>query len=111
MRFDMGSQALPTLITRTQGSHEDLGSLIRQLITAAEPLEGKFNGSAKAAFDRFKARGDQIAAELNSAVASILGGQQGMNTSFVEGDQTMADASRGTEGAANFEGASFRIRA
>ncbi len=111
MRFDMGSQTLPTLITRTQGSHEDLGGLIRRLIAAAEPLEGKFNGSAKAAFDRFKVRGDQITADLNSAVASILGGQQGVNTSFVDGDQTMADTARSTEGAANFEGASFRIRA
>ena len=111
MRFDMGSQTLPTLMTRTQGSHEDLGTLIRQLIAAAEPLEGKFNGAAKAAFDQFKLRGDQITADLNSAVASILGGQQGMNTSFVEGDQTMADTSRSTEGAANFDSASFRLRA
>ena len=111
MRFDMGSETLPTLMNRTQGSHEDLGNLIRQLIAAAEPLEGKFNGAAKAAFDRFKTRGDQITNDLNSAVASILGGQQGMNTSFVEGDQTMADTSRNTEGAANFDGAAFRIRA
>ncbi|MEV4753518.1 hypothetical protein AB0J86_00140 [Micromonospora sp. NPDC049559] len=111
MRFDMGSDALPTLMNRTQGAHDDLGSLIHQLIAAAEPLEGKFNGSAKAAFDRFKVRGDQITADLNSAVASILGGQRGMHVSFVEGDQGMADNSRGSEGAANFDGASFRIRA
>jgi uncharacterized protein YukE len=111
MRFDMGSEALPTLINRTQGSHQDLGALIRQLIAAAEPLEGKFNGSAKVAFDRFKARGDEITAELNSAVASILGGQQGMNTSFVDGDQSMADTSHGTEGSADFAGASFRTLA
>ena len=111
MRFDMGSQALPTLINRTGGAHQDLGALIRQLIAAAEPLEGKFNGSAKAAFDRFKARGDEITAELNSAVASILGGQRGMNMSFVDGDQTMADNSHSTESASNFQGATFRIKA
>jgi len=108
VRFDMGSQALPTLINRTDGAHEDLGALIRELIAAAEPLEGTFNGAGKVAFDRFKVRGDAIAAELKAALASIIGGQQGMNTSFVEGDQAMADTSRGSEGAANFDGATFR---
>lgn len=111
MRFDMGSDALPTLIKQTDGSHQDLGSLIRRLIAAAEPLEGKFSGAGKAAFDRFKARADEITADLNSAVASILGGQQGMNVAFTEGDQSMADTARGSEGAANFEAATFRTQA
>jgi uncharacterized protein YukE len=111
MRFDMGSQTLPTLISRTDGSHQDLGTLIRQLIAAATPLEGKFNGAGKSAFDGFKARADQITAELNSAVASILGGQQGMNVSYVDGDQTMSDTAHSTQGAANFEAANFRIGA
>jgi uncharacterized protein YukE len=110
MRFDMGDQALPSLIARTGGSHDDLGSLIRQLIDAAAPLEGKFNGAGKAAFDGFKARVDQIAADLNSAVASILAGQHGMHTSFVDGDQAMSDTARGTEGSASFDAASFRVR-
>jgi hypothetical protein len=109
MRFDMGSEALPSLIKRTDSSHQDLGTLIRRLIAAAEPLEGKFNGAGKAAFDRFKSRADQITADLNSAVASILGGQQGMNTAFVEGDELMAGNARGTEGAGNFEAATFRM--
>jgi uncharacterized protein YukE len=111
MRFDMSSHTLPTLIRRTQGSHEDLGSLIRQLIAAAEPLEGKFNGAGKAAFDKFKAHADEITADLNSAVRSILGGQHGMNTSFVDGDQTMATSAHKAEGGADFTGATFRIGA
>ncbi|KXK63912.1 hypothetical protein AWW66_00195 [Micromonospora rosaria] len=110
MRFDMGSQALPELINRTDGAHQDLGALIRQLVAAAEPLEGRFNGAGKAAFDRFKHRADEIAVDLNSAVASILGGQQGMNASFVEGDQTMSDTTQRAESAANVEGATFRLR-
>jgi hypothetical protein len=110
MRFDMGGETLPALIRRTQGSRQDLGALIRQLIAAAEPLEGKFNGAGKAAFDRFKARADEITADLNSAVSSILGGQQGMSTAFREGDQAMADTARSTEGAAGFEAATFRVR-
>jgi hypothetical protein len=111
MRFDMGSQTLPTLINRTDGSHQDLGALIRALIVAAEPLEGKFNGSGKAAFDGFKARADQISADLRSALASILGGQQGMNVSFVDGDQSMSDNAHNSQSASNFEAASFRMSA
>jgi hypothetical protein len=60
MKSDMGSQTLPRLVTRTQGSHEDPDNLIRWLITAAEPLDGRFDGSAKAAVDRLKARGDEV---------------------------------------------------
>jgi len=110
MRFDMGDQALPTLIARTSGAHEDLGTLLRRLIDAAAPLEGKFNGAGKVAFDGFKARVDQVTADLNSAVASILAGQHGVHTSFVDGDQAMSDTARGTESSAGFDAASFRVR-
>ncbi|WP_344924556.1 hypothetical protein [Saccharopolyspora gregorii] len=54
MKFDMGSSTLSTLTKQTQGSSDDLGTLIRQLIAAAEPLEGKFNGAGRAAFDGFQ---------------------------------------------------------
>ncbi|GGY72510.1 hypothetical protein GCM10010326_78210 [Streptomyces xanthochromogenes] len=51
MKFDMGSTTLSDLGKSAEGSSDDLGSLIRQLIAAADPLEGKFNGSGKANFD------------------------------------------------------------
>lgn len=107
MRFDMGSTTLSTLTQQTGGASEDLGALIQELIRAADPLEGTFNGEAKAAFDGFKLRADEITTQLNTALAAILGGIQGMDTSFIEGEQTMVDNSRGTEGAANFDGARF----
>ncbi|MDT9697328.1 hypothetical protein [Streptomyces sp. P17] len=43
MKFDMGSTTLSDLGKSTVGSSEDLGTLIKWLIQAAEPLEGKFN--------------------------------------------------------------------
>lgn len=107
MKFDMGNTTLSTLVQRTQGSSEDLGGLIKQLIAAAQPLEGKFNGAGRSAFDAFKAQSDQITANLNSALGSILGGQSGMDKSFQSGDSEMGDTARTTMGSANFDAARF----
>jgi hypothetical protein len=40
MKFDMGTPTLGNLTRQTQGASDDLGGLIRQLIVAAEPLQG-----------------------------------------------------------------------
>jgi uncharacterized protein YukE len=106
-KFDMGSQTLTTLTKQTRGASDDLGSLIRQLIAAAEPLEGKFNGAGRAAFDNFKVHADEITSELNTSLAAILGGQSGMDTSFQTGDQGMADNATQSQGSANFDAARF----
>jgi hypothetical protein len=107
VKFDMGSTTLSVLSRQTQSADDDLGTLIRQLIAAAQPLEGAFNGNGKAAFDAFKLRADEITAELNGALRSILGGIQGMDAAFGQGDVDMADNARSLEGAANFDGARF----
>ena len=107
MKFDMGSQTLGALTQQTQVSSDDLGTLIKQLIAAAEPLEGSFNGAGRAAFDGFKANADGITAELNGALAAILGGQSGMNQSFGQGDTEMADNANAATGSANFDAARF----
>ncbi|HEY7486511.1 MAG TPA: hypothetical protein VH912_18755 [Streptosporangiaceae bacterium] len=104
----MGQSTLPTLIQRTGGSTDELRSLIQQLIVAAEPLAGKFDGAGKAAFDSFKANSDQITADLGRGLNSVHTGQAGMQKSFTTGDTTMADDTRSTMGAANFDGAMFR---
>lgn len=107
MKFDMGQSTLSTLTKQSRGSSDDLGSLIRQLIAAAEPLEGKFNGAGRAAFDSFKARADQITAELNSSLSAIIGAQSGMDTAFSQGDHDMSDNARLTEQSASFDAARF----
>ena len=107
MKFDMGAQTLGNLTKQTQGASEDLGSLIKQLIAAAEPLQGNFNGAGRAAFDGFKANADQITAELNSALGAILGGQSGMDGAFAQGDTEMADNATSARGSANFDAARF----
>jgi len=111
MKFDMGSSTLSTLSSQSQASSGDLGQLIQQLIAAAAPLEGKFNGAGRAAFDAFKQHSDQITADLNGALAAIIGGQSGMDTAFGQGDQEMADNARTSQAGANFDAARFSARA
>ncbi|MFG3252695.1 hypothetical protein [Streptomyces sp. NPDC048172] len=110
MKFDMGSSTLGTLTHETDGSAGDLTTLIQLLISAAEPLEGKFNGQGKIAFDEFKRNSDDISNALNSALNAILGGQSGMDQSFGEGDQEHGDNARQAIGAANFDAARFSGR-
>ncbi|MFF4797236.1 hypothetical protein ACWCRD_21280 [Streptomyces sp. NPDC002092] len=110
MKFDMGSTTLSELGKSTVGSSEDLGALIRLLIQAAEPLEGKFNGAGKAAFDAFKAHADEITNELNSSLGAILGGQSGMDTAFGTGDVELGDNAQQNMSAANFDAARFGAR-
>ncbi|MET7904581.1 hypothetical protein ABZS86_25185 [Streptomyces sp. NPDC005355] len=110
MKFDMGSSALSTLVGQTSGSSDDLGGLIRQLIAAAQPLEGRFNGTGKAAFDEFKRNADEITAALNGSLRDILGGQSGMDKAFGGGDVESADNARQTMAAANFDAARFTGR-
>ena len=110
MKFDMGSSTIATLTQETDGSAGELTALIQMLIAAAEPLEGKFNGEGKVAFDQFKLNSDDVSHALNSALNAILGGQSGMDQSFGEGDQEHGDNSRQAMGAANFDAARFSGR-
>ncbi|MCF3135034.1 hypothetical protein [Streptomyces olivochromogenes] len=110
MKFDMGSTTLSELGKSTVGSSDDLGTLIRWLIQAAEPLEGKFNGSGKVAFDSFKSRADEITNTLNSSLGAILGGQSGMDTAFGSGDVETQDNANKNMGGANFDAARFGAR-
>ena len=111
MKFDIGASTLSSLTRQTSGSSDDLGTLIRALVDSAAPLEGVFNGSGRAAFDSFKARTDQVTADLNSALAAIIGGQSGMDRSFATGDEEMASNATSGQGSANFDAARFAGRA
>lgn len=110
MKFDMGNAALGTLSKGTEGSHQDLGTLVTSLVTAVEPLEGKFNGAGRVAFDQFKGSTDQIAADLNGSLAAILAGQAGMDKAFQVGDVEASDNAAVAQGQANFDGARFASR-
>lgn len=110
MKFDMGTQSLSTLSKQTRGSSDELSQLIKALVDAVTPLQGKFQGQGRAAFDAFKARADQITVDLNRSLSAILGGQAEMDKAFASGDQEQADNARRSEGGANFDAARFGAR-
>ena len=103
----MGADTLSTLVKQTQGSNQDLGSLVRALVQATEPLEKNFDGPGKVAFDSFKGHTDQVTQSLNSALSSILGGQSGMDQSFTQAQVDFSDNARSAQGSADFSAASF----
>jgi hypothetical protein len=107
MKFAMGAQTLSQLTTATSAASDDLGALVRELFVAAEPLQGRFNGAGRAAFDRFKANTDEIADELDAALVAVLGGIDGQNTAFVQGEQQMVDETHAAHSGAGFESARF----
>ena len=107
MKFDMGNTTLSTLSKGTHGSHTDLGSLVKKLITAVEPLEGKFQGQSRTAVDNFKNRADTVAGDLNTSLAAILQGQGDMDAAFQTGDTEGSDNANRNAGKANFDGARF----
>jgi uncharacterized protein YukE len=107
MTFDMGAQTLSQLTTATSSANDDLGANVRALSDAATPLEGRFNGEGRAAFDRFKVDTDAIATELNAALAAVLAGIDGQNTAFLTGEQQMAEETSTAYAGAAFDAARF----
>ena len=65
------------------------------------------SGQGRVKFDQFKARTDEIAADLNSSLSRIAQGQSEMNVATQTGDQETADNSTRNESSANFDGARF----
>jgi uncharacterized protein YukE len=107
MKFAMGSDTLAQLGKRTSSASGDLGAQVKALLQAAEPLEGRFNGAGRAAFDRFKAESDQVSAELDQALTSVLGGIRGQDTTFAAGDEELASDATQAQGSVSFDAARF----
>lgn len=107
VKFAMGGETLTQLTKQTSTSSDDLGALVKELFDSAEPIQGKFNGAGRAAFDKFKGETDRIATELNMALSSVLTGIDGQNRAFIQGEQEMVDATTSAQSGANFDAAKF----
>ncbi|MCL2454160.1 MAG: hypothetical protein FWD18_02485 [Micrococcales bacterium] len=105
MKFAMEADALSVLGRKSGAESDDLGALVRRLREAAEPLEGTFNGTAKARFVSFKERTDEVAVVLNNALVGICGAIAGQDRAFQTAAMEGADAHRSAEGSADFAGA------
>ena len=103
----MGAEVLTQLTKQTSSANDDLGGLVKDLFKAAEHIYGKFNGNGRAAFDKFNGQTNQIANELNAALASVLGGIGGQNVAFLQGEQQMVDDTNAAAAGANFDAARF----
>jgi uncharacterized protein YukE len=110
VKFAMEEQTLVRLGQRTQTESDDLGALVRRLVEAAEPLTGTFNGPAKASFNAFKARTDEIADALNSALAGIVGSIAGQNRAFVTAADDGAATHERAESSSDFGDQAFLAR-
>lgn len=109
-KFSMEADVLTRLGQRSSTESEDLGSQVRALADAAEPLSGVFNGPAKASFNQFHGRVDEIANALNSALAGIVGSIEGQDKAFQQGAQEGADTHRAAEGSSDFGDEAFLNR-
>lgn len=110
MKFSMEGETLVRLGQRSQVESDDLGALVRRLGDAAEPLAGTFNGPAKASFNTFKARTDEISVALNNALVGIVGSIAGQNQAFVMAAEEGAAAHEAGQGRADFSGEAFLSR-
>jgi len=102
VKFSMEGEALSTLGRKTSGESDDLGALVRRLYEAAAPLEGTFNGPAKASFISFKSRVDDVATVLNNALVGITGSIAGQNQAFVTAAQEGSDTHSSAEGGQDY---------
>ncbi len=109
-KFSMEADVLSRLGQRTTTESEDLGSQVRALADAAEPLTGVFNGPAKASFNNFHARVDDIAVALNNALNGIVTSIQGQDTAFRTAAEEGAATHQSAEGAADFSDEAFLSR-
>ena len=107
MKFAMGAETLGQLTKQTSTATDDLGALVKELFAAAEPIQGKFNGAGRAAFDKFKGETDRIAGELNGALFAVLGGIDGQNVAFLQGEEEMVSQTTAAQSGANFDAARF----
>jgi hypothetical protein len=107
-RWEMDNDALSNLAKKTGSNTQDLGGLVKRLVSSAEPLEGRLSGPNLNSFKVFKSRVDQIAADLNAGLASIAKGQAGMDAAVQTGQSEMVQAAKKYEGGANFDAAKFR---
>ena len=98
----MEDQTLVRLGQRSQTESEDLSTLVRNLVEAAEPLEGVFNGPARAKFNEFKSKTDQIATSLNNALAGLVGSISQQNLAFTTAAEDGASAHSSAEGSTDF---------
>lgn len=107
-RWDMSQGAFDQAAKGTAGRAQDLGGLVKQLVDAAAPLEGKFGGEGKKQFDAFKQNVDSIAASLNAGMAHLAVGQHGVGTAMNTAQNEQVTTAKQNMGSAESQSAAAR---
>jgi methyl-accepting chemotaxis protein len=106
-RIDFGRDTLSTLGRQTEGASTELGDLVRQIAATADDLGTSFSGPGRKAFDELKGRADEVAKELDTALARILTGVTELDTEYTTGMERMGDEVRSKQANADL-GKKFR---
>lgn len=104
-KFAMEADALVRQHQKTSGHHDDLIALVGRLADSASEMDRDHNGEAKAAFNQFKARTDDVAARLSNALGAVDRTIAEQNNSFVAGAEEGAAVHQHADAAANFTAA------
>lgn len=107
-RWDMAQGAFDVSARSTAGRTGDLGGLVKALVAAAAPLEGKFQGEGKRMFDLFKNNVDQTVAALNAGMGHLATGQKGIGTAMSQAEAEQVSAGKQAQGSADAQGAAAR---
>jgi uncharacterized protein YukE len=107
-RWDMSQGAFDQAAKGTAGRTQDLGGLVKQLVDAAAPLEGKFSGEGKKQFDAFKQNVDGVAADLNAGMAHLAVGQSEVGSAMNTAQDEQVSAAKQNMGAAEGQSAAAR---
>lgn len=105
MKFAMEAQALTEHTRHGETNNTDLRGLVNQLLAAAEPLSNKFNGPAKAAFDNFKTRVDNVSTKLHDSHVGLLNSASTQNTVFTTASNESMDTHTRSDASAAFDSA------
>lgn len=106
--IDVNRDLITGSINKTDASIEDLESLIRQLLDAVKPLEGKFKGQGNESFQSLHLKADEVSRLVKKSMSSFNEGQSGVSNAVFQGDEAMSDAVQAQMRASNFDGTKFR---
>ena len=95
-------------IKKTDSSIEDLGALIKQLLDAVRPLEGKFKGQGNESFQSLHLKADEVSRLVKKGMESFNEGQSGVSNAVFQGDEAMSDAAQNQMSASQFDSTKFR---
>lgn len=108
MKFSMQGTALSDHVKKTDAASSDLGAMVLNFVSAAEPVAKSMNGPVKAAFNSFKQNVNEVADALDSSLAGILNSTSEQNQAFVAHTEQASQAIQTSQAGANFSAAMAR---